>query len=132
MEHPKPGQKSDEVGEGEGGVPFPLGVELFVDELGVVVAVLGFEGGAEAEERAGIARVAGEVVAKDLFGASGVTSLEQDCAERFANGEEPIGRLIVGKSVLEGYGAAKKSDCAGAVILGDSNFRGEIVFGDFH
>ena len=57
-----------------------MGVELFVDELGVVVAVLGFEGGGEAEERTRIAGVAREIIAEDFFGAGSVTSLEQDCA----------------------------------------------------
>lgn len=107
-------------------------MELFVDELGVVVAVLGFEGGAEAEERAGIARIAGEVIAKDFFSAGGVTGLEQDCAEGFADGEEPVGRLVVGERVLESDGAAEKCDGASAVVLSDGDFCGEIVFGDFH
>ena len=51
---------------------FPGGFELGIGPGGVGFAVLGFEGLGQAEQGAGIARVANEIFAEDFFGFGGI------------------------------------------------------------
>ena len=103
----------------------PCSAELAVDGGGGDGFALSAERLPQAEERAAVARIAGEVVAEDGLGLRGPAGDVERGAERFADRVVPRRRLVVGESVFALDGATPRRDCSLAIARGGGETRVE-------
>ena len=95
---------------------FPGRFELFLNESGVVVALLLQESLAQSPQRARVARIAVEIFAEDFLGTGGIAVHQQGCPQRLTHGIEPVGRLAIFQRVLNGDGLAQQDDRCGCCL----------------
>src|ERR1700686_4320366 len=96
---------------------FPRGVELLLNESGIVVALLLQQRLLQAEERTWIAGISIEIFAEDFLRSWGVSAQQQRAAQVFPHGIEPVRRFAVVELVLDRDRVAELRDCTGRVFL---------------
>ena len=96
---------------------------MLVHKLRVVIALLSFERGTQAKQRARITRVSGQIIAKDLFRFRCVACHEQCRSQRLTHRINPILWLVIVERVLHGDCLAQLSNCRRQILPGHRNLR---------